>query len=158
MSLPYRRLRAPAWLMGRWLLVGLVVAGVFGMHVLSAPDHGVGHGMVMTAQAMDSEQASVHGSAPSTSTIQMDGHFEVRSDQASAPAVPSTPPPMPAAMAMCLLFLAAAGAVVAILTLAGGRSDRAAGQRSATGLGLGHSWRDPPGAAPPRIALCILRV
>lgn len=158
MSLPHRCLRALAWLMGRWLLVGLVVAGVFGMHVLSAPDDGVGHGMVMTAQAMDSEQASVHGGAPSSPTMQMDGHFEVRSDHASAPTVPSTPPPMPAAMAMCLLFLAAAAAVVAILTLAVGRSDRAAGQRSATGLGLGRSWRDPAGAAPPRIALCILRV
>ena len=158
MSLSRRYLRAPARLVRRWLLVGLVMVGLFAMHVLSAPDHGVGHGMVMTAQAMGSEQARVHGSAPSSSTIQLDGHFEVRPGQASASSVPSTPPPMPGAMAMCLLFLAAAAAVVAILALAVGRSDRAAGQRSATGLGLGHSWRDPPGAAPPRIALCILRV
>lgn len=157
-------LRLPAWLVGRWLLVGLVVAGVFGMHVLSAPDDGVGHGMVMTAQGVDADQAGAHG-ALSSSTRQMGGHVEVRSGQASASAsarsnsfLPDTPPSMPGEMAMCLLFLATAAAAVAMVKRAVGRSDRAAGQHSATGLALGHSWRGPLRAASPRIALCILRV
>ncbi len=147
-----RRLAGP---FGRWLLVGLVLAGIIGMHVLSEQDAGVGHGMVMTAQTMRSAHAGVY-SEPDPVPMLMTDQAETRTGQVTAS--PATDGGMPGSMAMCLLFLAAGVAALALLLLRLCRTIRAAGQASVAGRGWGYFLRGPPRAASPRIALCILRV
>jgi hypothetical protein len=118
----------------RWVLLVAVIAGVFGMHVLTAGD-GPGHGMLPVAMAPDH-----HGAAPDAVTER-------------------TPPgPAVAHLAGCVLFLVAGGAVLLLVALArlGGAGDRA-DDRRAGGLLRDLRRRGPPDGWP-RLALNVIRV
>lgn len=155
-SMPRPVPRQLAGVSGRWLLVGLVMAGIVGMHVLSAPDSGEGHGMVMTAQRTELGHTDGHGA---TSAAPM-----LMSDAAAGEAIGATSVAaaggngMSGSMAMCLLFLGAAAAALAVLMLRMRRKARPAGHSCPAASGWGPFLRGPPGADPPRIALCVLRV
>lgn len=158
MSMPRRISRLLTGVWGRWLLVGLVMAGIVGMHVLSEQDSGAGHGMVMTPQSMAPGQADGHVELVAGTMVMADadahgGHATV------AASVVAAAGGMSGSMAMCLLFLGAGAAALGLLLMLRlRRADRTKGHASTTAGGCGLFLRGPPGGDPPRIALCVLRV
>jgi hypothetical protein len=125
------------------VLLVAVIAGVFGMHVLTAGD-GPGHGMLPVAMAPDH-----HGAAPDAVTERTP----------PGPAVaPLTPGVGHDDLAGCVLFLVAGGAVLLLVALArlGGAGDRA-DDRRAGGLLRDLRRRGPPDGWP-RLALNVIRV
>lgn len=122
------------------MLLLAVIAGVFGMHVLTAGD-GPGHGMLPT--------------------ITMAGHHEDPAMVEPAPAQPMAGP-LPAGaghgdMAGCVLFLVIGGTALLLLALArsaGGPRDH---DRRRDGRPLDPRRRGPPDGWP-RIALGVIRV
>lgn len=125
----------------RWVLLVAVIAGVFGMHVLTAGD-GPGHGMVPVAMASEHHSPAVAAMAePALPGPSIGG----------APSGSGHPD-----MAGCILFLVG-GAVLLLLALArldtsNAESDGRAGRRP-----LDLRRRGPPGRWP-RIALNVIRV
>jgi hypothetical protein len=155
-STPRRVPRQLAAVSARWLMVGLVIAGIVGMHVLSVQDPGEGHGMVMTPQSMESDWADGHGDL-SAGPMVMSG-AGAPGQATVAPSVAAGGNGMSGSMVMCLLFLGAGAAALALLVLHMRRADGPVRHPSRTGRGWGCLLRGPPGADPPRIALCVLRV
>ncbi|WP_395729872.1 DUF6153 family protein [Nakamurella sp.] len=132
--------------LARWVLLLAVIAGVIGMHVLTAGD-GPGHGMLPAVT-----MAAGHHGDPAMA--------EPASHSASVePMVASLPPAFGHGdMAGCILFLVVGGALLLLalaLARAGtGPDDR---DRRAAGLLLDLRRRGPPDGWP-RIALRVLRV
>lgn len=155
-STPRRVPRQLAAVSVRRLMVGLVIAGIVGMHVLSVQDPGGGHGMVMTPQSMESGRVDGHGDL-TEAPMAMSG-ADATGQPTVAPSVPAGGNGMSGSMAMCLLFLGAGAAALALLMLRLRRADGPVRHPSTTGRGWGYLLRGPPGTDPPRIALCVLRV
>lgn len=132
--------------LARWVLLLAVIAGVFGMHVLTAGD-GPGHGMVPA----DTKTAGHHGDPAMAEP-----------EPQPAPVEPMAAPLPPAFghgdMAGCILFLVVGGALLllalALVRAGGGRDDR---DRRTAGLLLDLRRRGPPDGWP-RVALGVLRV
>lgn len=156
---------APVGRLVRWVLLGLVAAGVIGMHVLSEPDTGSGHGMMM--YTTPNHPVAVARSAATGIDPHLPGMVMTSTAAASevsfAPATAAeitTPAPgeMSGAMGMCLLFLAA-GAAAIVLTLLAFRARRSAVDLTVRFSGRwAVSRRGPPLIAVPPHSLCILRV
>ncbi|WP_090475584.1 DUF6153 family protein [Nakamurella panacisegetis] len=141
--------RGRVWVAARWLLLGLVIAGIVGMHVLSEHDAGGGHGMMMNPGAVAAEPAH-HGAMPAAMNTASGGPM--------MSGVPDSGGGMSSGMAACILFLVIGAGLVALALLV---LRRAAGRPAAAGpwwLGSGRSERGPPGSGAPRISLCVLRV
>lgn len=121
------------------MLLVAVIAGVLGMHVLTAGG-GPGHGMLPAAATASD-------------------HHAAAADPAPAGPSPSGQPPGPAHgdMLGCILFLVVGGAVLLLLALARWRTDPDGVDRRATGLLLELRRRGPP-AGWPRVALNVIRV
>ena len=152
---PARRIDAAASRAALVALVGLVIAGIFAMHVLGSHDQAGEHSMPasMPTAAMDQQmhlgQAGMAAQMGDVIAAPEAGHFAVTAD---------TDHGMSGSMGSCVLFLAAVGGLVLALLLAFG---------SAAGGGVDAftSWsarmvrrRGPPTTAPPHFSLCVLRV
>ncbi len=131
----------------RWLL-GMVLAGVFAMHVLSQPSAAGGHGMLMGLQSgqstlIHSQDGSATGSMASTPPT----------------TVMATPDNSMSSMAACCILFLVVGAAAALLALLVSVDARTAVMQRLLFSGLlDLSRRGPPGRRPPRISLCVLRV
>lgn len=124
----------------RWVLLLAVIAGVFGMHVLT-PGDGPGHGMVPAAMPDDHHTAAtVPEPAPSGPSMAELPSGSVHGD-----------------MAGCVLFLVVGGAALLLMALA--RLSPAAhdSEHRIHGLRLDLRRRGPPDGWP-RLALNVIRV
>jgi len=129
------------------MLIGLIIAGIFAMHVLGSHDQDGKHSMPMGMPAM----VAAHSGAADTSShmdqLPVDaaaGHSTVRAAAGDG---------MSGSMVGCILFLASVGGLVVALLLAigvagGGRTDVFSAR---------WAWmlrrRGPPGTAPPHFTL-----
>lgn len=121
----------------RWLLIGILVAGVIGMHVLSQHDSAGGHRLVIDAVTADSPRSI----------------YPAAAQQVSDSAAPSLPGGVSGLTAACILALVVVGGLV-LLFLGQARRDRdAAGRFVFDVIGRG-----PPVPGPSRLSLCVLRV
>ncbi len=143
--------RGAPWL----LLIGIVIAGVFGMHVLGA--HGPGQaamtaGMVMgpTPSGAPDSMAPALVPPPAASSVEW-------SSSAMAGPVPGLPLTDP--MADCVLFLVTAGALLLTLLLA--RATQQARKSDSSGLMTLRpppSHRRRPNRHPLHLTLCVARI
>lgn len=152
----------------RWLLLTAVLAGLFGMHVLTAETSSGGHGAL-----------------PHTLSSSATAGHEPAGDPTGAHSAVIDPAPVAAALAGpfmpgaaladpspstghggghgglggCVLFLVIGGALVLLALLAARAVRDAGGAPAAAGTALTLLWRrGPPGGHRPRVALCVIRV
>ena len=162
---PGRHRGSPAWTAVRWTLLAAVLAGLFGMHVLTDGDNASGHGDlapvgaaarsssssdVMTGMPRDPPTASDSDSAMTTSSV------AVISAVSAAPTVP-----MGAGhtMAQCVLFLVTVGSALLLALLASRWPAPTGGLLAAVTAIWGElRRRGPPGPERRRIALCVTRI
>lgn len=139
--------RVTARVMTRWLLLGAVVAGIFGMHVLTAEDAGHGHGALPV-----STSTAGHAGMPADTTPAL----SVKSTDAETVAAPSGHGTNTTVMAGCMLLLAiGAAALIAALLRSVGHADSTGFSRVTAGI-AGIQRRGPPHR--PRVALCVTRI
>lgn len=135
-------------------LIGLVITGIFAMHVLGSHDQAGEHPMQAGMPTIAAEQTHF-------------GHADMASQMgqvAADPAVPNfavsagTGHGMSGSMGSCILFLAAVGGLVPALLLAFGGA-------AGGGIDTFASWSarmvrrlGPPTTAPTYFSLCVLRV
>ena len=129
----------------RWVLLLAVIAGVFGMHVLTAGD-GPGHGMVPVPVMTD--QHTTHDS----SAIAVEAGPTTADTLASSPA-----PTGHGDMAGCILFLIVGGAALLLVAVAHGTNEHGDAAATARRLLLDLRRRGPPDGWP-RLALGVIRV
>lgn len=157
-----------ARLLGRWVLLGAVIAGVLAMHVLSEPDGFDGHtmpdGMMSTVNAPMAADMSPSAMADAGQPDMLAPGSSGRT-AAAASATPSrsqtTASPGPdamAAMTCCVLFLLiAAGLLLAwLLQVIRERPTRRVGSAAMQRFSLRR--RGPPSTLTPQTLLCVLRV
>ena len=158
---PGRRRGSPAWTAVRWTLLAAVLAGLFGMHVLTDGDTASGHGdlapvgaagqssssnLVMTGmpRASDSDPAVNTSSVPVISAVW---------------AAPTVPMGAGHGMAQCVLFLVAVGSALLLALLASRWPAPTGGLLAAVTTIWGElRRRGPPGPERRRIALCVTRI
>lgn len=127
--------------LARWVLLVAVIAGVVGMHVLTAGD-GPGHGMLPAASMAAEHHAPAAAPDPTP----------------AGPAVAGAPTgPSHGDMSGCILFLVVGGAVLLLVALARAGADTGGGRRRVASLLLELRRRGPP-AGWPRLALNVIRV
>ena len=131
--------RPQATFVARWVLLVAVIAGVFGMHVLTAGD-GPGHGMLPMAAASDHHGHEVMPSPP---------------DQVSAAGAPASGHED---MTGCILFLVVGGAALILLLLRYRAGSGTAGLGRFVGIAVTDMRRRGPPGRWPRLALCVIRV
>ena len=158
---PGRRRGSPAWTAVRWTLLAAVLAGLFGMHVLTDGDNASGHGDlapvraaaqsssstdVMTSMPRDLPTASDSGSTSNTSSVAV---------ISAVWAAPTVPMGAGHAMSQCVLFLVAVGSAL----LASRWPATTCGLLAAVTAIWGElRRRGPPGPERRRIALCVTRI
>ena len=127
------------------MLLLAVIAGVFGMHVLTAGD-GPGHGLV-PVPAMTDQHAAHDSSA-----------IGAEADPTAAVTLASSPGPSGHGdMAGCILFLIVGGAALLLVALARVTNQHGDGAATARRLLLDVRRRGPPDGWP-RLALGVIRV
>lgn len=153
----YPAARPCAWPLVRWLIIGVVLAGVFAMHVLGEHDSGGGHGMLVESHDMPAAVSSpIDSHAGIVSIAAESGSQALLAVMPVAALTPGTA--TQASMDTCILFLVIVGGLVLLMLLASGRPKDLVGP-SRQGLPWWTLWRrGPPGSGPPRISLCVLRV
>lgn len=134
-------------------LIGMVIAGIFAMHVLGSHDQDGGHAMSVTTP----DVVAAHSSTAHSSSDMAD--MAVVTAAAGGSVVGVDPGHgMSGSMAGCILFLAAVGgpvlALMLALAVARSRNPDAFDARGFSKI----RRRGPPGAAPPHFSLCVLRV
>ena len=142
----------------RLALLAAVLAGLFGMHVLTAEDGSSGHGALpMISTSGHPSMTPAHSPADPMSVV-MDAMSTLPGTTAVLSADPGAGGVGHGAMAGCILFLVIGGAALILLLL------RLRGGQWATGLGRfagiavsDMRRRGPPGGWP-RLALCVIRV
>jgi hypothetical protein len=142
------------------MLLAAVLAGIFGMHVLTADDGANGHGtlpMIDTA----GHAANMNGDREMAATRdpQVVTAAQLTPVAAATPFFADSGSGMDhGAMAACILFLAAAAALILVL-LRYRRLTRTTGPgRAARSALTGIRRRGPPGRYRPRVALCVIRI
>lgn len=135
----------------RWLLLAAVLAGVFGMHVLTVDDAPGGHGMLPQISMTGHGMAAGPAITMTDPVAAGSGAAVLRSDSGGAAGH--------GAMAGCILFLTVGGAALMLALLASRRATHAAGAARITGIRLTDlRRRGPPGRYRPRVALCVIRI
>ncbi|MGI8417864.1 MAG: hypothetical protein ACR2P2_17005 [Nakamurella sp.] len=138
---------APSYRLARWILLTVVMVGIFAMHVLSQPEPAGGHGMLMQPKSV--------AAMPMPTTT----HHPAEPVAATGSARPATfgalATGMSGSMLCCILFLAAGGL---LMLLASSRRADIAGSARPGLLRWAVPQRGPPGRRPPQISLCVLRV
>ena len=146
----------------RWMLLAAVLAGLFGMHVLTA-EHGTSrHSMLPMANIAAHDVVGGHnatsvGAMPIETTGAMPGSTPVGVDVQAMPASPG-PGVQHGAMAGCILFLVVGGAglLLALLRRRHGAGSPGIGRLAGSAVS-DMRRRGPPGRWP-RLALCVIRV
>jgi hypothetical protein len=154
----------------RWVLLAAVLAGIFGMHVLTADNDMSGHGALPVAGAAgpDAMAAVPHQTAtpePGGMTSATDAAARMGAVLTEAAVTGAVVGPMPTlpggghgAMAACILFLSA-GAVAFLLALHYRRTLLSSSLRRFCAAVLTDlRRRGPPGRYRPRVALCVIRI
>lgn len=136
----------------RGLLLAAVLAGIFGMHVLSAEDGSGGHGALPTVEpGVHSTMAGAENTHPPTPMAAL---------AESAAFLPDPGSGMDHGdMAGCILFLVAGTAALLLVLVRHRRSIASTDpvRRRATAL-TDLRRRGPPGRYRPRVALCVIRI
>ena len=142
-------------LLFRGLLLAAVLAGIFGMHVLTAHDGGNGHGAL-----------------PMTGTAGMAGDHEMATTRDPQSVAAAQMAPVTAAsvfvgdsgsgmahgaMAACILFLAAAALILGLRRYRWLTRTTGPGSAARSAL-MGIRRRGPPGRYRPRVTLCVIRI
>ena len=143
----------------RLALLAAVLAGLFGMHVLTAEDGSSGHGALPMIGTSGHPDMTVPAHRPADPTPAVkDAVGTLPGIAAELSADPGAGGVDHGAMAGCILFLVVGGAALILLLL------RLRGGQWATGLGRfagiavsDMRRRGPPGGWP-RLALCVIRV
>jgi hypothetical protein len=144
----------------RWLLLAAVLAGLFGMHVLTA-GHGTSrHSMLPMAGVAAHDVIGGHnltsvGAMPVETTNAMPGSVGV-----DVQVMPVTPGPGVdhGAMAGCILFLVVGGAALLFALLRRRRGAGSPGIGRLAGTAVTDMRRRGPPGRWPRLALCVIRV
>jgi hypothetical protein len=144
----------------RGLLLAAVLAGIFGMHVLTADDGANGHGSLpMTSIA---GMTSIVGMTSGQEMVTTHEPWVVTAAEMTEVAAATVFFPDPGsgmahgAMAACILFLAAAALILMLFRyrwLARTSGPGSAARSALTGI----RRRGPPGRYRPRVALCVIR-
>lgn len=161
----------PVWPGGRWLLLLAVMAGLFGMHVLTAESADGGHGSLPIAaphasHSMSGAVSAAGSSAPalmsaSDRTLLSDAVASVAGTLAGVSVSPADSGGMPAdhgGLGGCVLFLMVGSTLLLLLALSGRvRLGMTAWSPPLMAWGRVRR-RGPPGRDRPRVALCVIRV
>jgi len=142
----------------RWLLLGAVIAGIFGMHVLTAEDGTSRHGALpMISTAGHADMTGHDPQLASARPLAVDAAVGMAGVAAVTAADPGSGGDH-GAMAGCILFLAvgAAALILVLLRLRGGPGLAGIGRFAGTAVS-DMRRRGPPGRWP-RFALCVIRV
>jgi len=143
----------------RLTLLGAVLAGLFGMHVLTADDGSSGHGALPMISTTGHGTMTDHRSSPTTpppmSMAAVDG---LPSIAAVLTADPGSGGDGHGAMAGCILFLVVGGATLILLLLRHRAGSGMAGLGRLVGIALTDMRRRGPPDRWPRLALCVIRV
>ncbi|MGI8415503.1 MAG: hypothetical protein ACR2P2_04730 [Nakamurella sp.] len=143
--------RTAPWLLTRWILLALVLAGIVAMHVLSQPEPAGGHDMLMQPQSA--------ASMPLSMTDQHHAIEAVAAMNSGGPAIFGTAGVgMSGSMLCCILFLAAGALLILLMLLASIRRADVVGSARPGLLLWAVLRRGPPGGRSPRISLCVLLV
>ena len=154
---------APAWAAVRWMLLAAVLAGLFGMHVLTDGDDDSVHGDLAQVPAAAQSSSGDHvmtGVRREVPTAFDAGGTPVNARSA---AVVSTAPNgglgAGQGMAQCVLFLLTVGSALLLALLASRWPATTCGPLAAvTVIWCDLRRRGPPGPERPRIALCVTRI
>ena len=162
------------WALLRWLMLTAVIAGIFGMHVLTGSEMTTGHGLLPGPAPMAGHTAMVQTSAMPDPTEQgplpVAGFTQgalsagVVKTSAAATSVAATSAGSGQgtghdSMGACILFLVVGGAAALLALLATRLATRFGHDAAAVAsIVAGVMRRGPPGRGWPRIALCVNRV
>jgi len=144
------------WNAARWVLLAAVLAGLFGMHVLTAEDSGSGgHGLL----PMIATSAHDGLTDPARATTR-DVPATIDAADSGAVLLPAAPGSGGdhGAMAGCILFLVIGGAALILALLRHRGAPWATGLGRLAGIALTDLRRRGPPAVWPRLALCVIRV
>ena len=159
---PGRHRGSPAWIAVRWTLLAAVLAGLFGMHVLTDGDTASGHGdlaPVRTAAQSPSSTDVMTGMPRDLPTAFDSGSTSNTSSVAVISAAPTVPMGAGHGMAQCVLFLVAVGSALLLALLASRWPATTGGLLAAVTTIWGElRRRGPPGPERRRIALCVTRI
>lgn len=137
---------------GLVVMVGLIIAGIFAMHVLGSHDQDGEHSTPAGMPAM----VTAHSGAADLSSPMDQAPVAAAAGGRTVSAAAGHG--MSGSMAGCILFLASVGGLVLVLLLAIGM----VGDDRTDGLSARRWWalrgRGPPGTAPPHFSLGVLRV
>jgi len=156
----------------RWLLLGAVVAGLLGMHVLTAGGADGGHGSLPPIGSAGHSEMSANAATSMTDPWAATGPA-VMFDTSAAPLVVvagqvsdvlrSAPIGMGGGshdgMVICILVLAISGAALLVALMQARWIFRTVAVEPVAGAALiDVLQRGPPGRYRPRVALCVIRV
>ena len=150
-----RRLSAAA----RLTLLAAVLAGLFGMHVLTAEDSSGGHGglpMINTSGHADMTGPALSPADPMP--VVMDAVGSLPGIAALLSADPGAGGGDDGAMAGCILFLVVGGATLILLLLRLREGQETTGLGRFAGIAVTDMRRRGPPGRWPRLALCVIRV
>jgi len=144
----------------RRMLLAAVLAGLFGMHVLTAEDGTCQHGALPMIGTSGHADMTGHDPSPADAMpVAMDANGSVAGiGVVVTPADPGSGGDDHGAMACCILFLAVGGAALILLLLRyrNGQGTTGLGRLAGTAV-TDLRRRGPPGRWP-RLALCVIRV
>lgn len=142
----------------RWALLAAVLAGLFGMHVLTVDDGTGPHGSLPMIGPSSHDDMSGSAAPPTAAMPVM-----VPADSWAGPDLqlavgPGSGGTDHSAMAGCILFLVVGGAALALLMMRYRPGGQVAGLGRVTRIGLTDMRRRGPPGDRPRLALCVIRV
>ena len=150
------------WAPARGVLLVAVLAGLFGMHVLTAADAVDGHGAIPMIGAADHGGSAGHDSSVVAAGMgQSDSSDDVAAPPETGPVVGSADPGSGighGAMAGCILFLVLGGAALLLALLRYRGPFAVAGSGRLTAARLVDLRRRGPPIGWPRVSLSVIRV
>jgi hypothetical protein len=141
------------------ILLAAVLAGLFGMHVLTAEDGTSRHGALPMISAAGPHDPTGHEPTPADTMPAMNatGDLPVSGDAVVVPGEPA-PAGDHGAMAGCILFLVIGGAALMLLLLHHRNTSSTTRSGRLPGPVLTEIRRRGPPGRWPRLALCVIRV
>ena len=145
------------WNAARSVLLAAVLAGLFGMHVLTAEDGGTGGHSALPMIATSAHDGGMTGPARATT---QDVPATIDAADGGAVLLPATPGTGGdhGEMAGCILFLVIGGAALILALLRHRGAPWTTGLGRLAGIALTDLPRRGPPGAWPRLALCVIRV
>lgn len=145
-------------LLTQWLLPAAVLAGLFGMHVLTVEDSTGGHGALpqftMTGHGVTGADTAV----PAAVSAAVDGQAGLPGLVAAVLRSAADGMGGHGDLGSCILFLVVGGAALLLAWLAARRATQTASTTRPAGVTRSQvRRRGPPGRYRPRVALCVIR-